>query len=122
MRSAPPPAAAASPIQLGEVLGKGLLGTSYKGVDSRNQSPVTVKLLRNDLIQDQTVVQQFLAEAKVARGLDHPSLVRLLCLIEIQGSKAAVTEFVEGFSLSTFLERNKRLNLKQVKSYQLTDF
>ena len=110
---APPPATTASPIQLGEVLGKGLLGTTYKGIDSRNQNPVTVKLLRADLIRDQAVVQQFLAEAKIARALEHPSLVRLLGLIEIQGSKAAVTEFVEGFSLSTFLERNKRLTTKQ---------
>ena len=110
---APAPATAASPIQLGEVLGKGLLGTTYKGIDSRNQSPVTVKLLRADLIRDQAIVQQFLAEAKIARALEHPSLVRLLGLIEIQGSKAAVTEFVEGFSLSTFLERNKRLTTKQ---------
>lgn len=108
-----PTTPAASPIQLGEVLGKGLLGTTYKGIDSRNQSPVTVKLLRADLIRDQAVVQQFLAEAKIARALDHPSLVRLLGLIEIQGSKAAVTEFVEGFSLSTFIERNKRLTIKQ---------
>ena len=110
---APPPATTASPIQLGEVLGKGLLGTTYKGIDSRNQNPVTVKLLRADLIRDQAVVQQFLAETKIARALEHPSLVRLLGLIEIQGSKAAVTEFVEGFSLSTFLERNKRLTTKQ---------
>lgn len=111
--SATAPPAAASPIQLGEVLGKGLLGTSYKGIDSRNQSPVTVKLLRNDLMQDQGLVQRFLAEAKIARGLDHPSIVRLLGLIEIQGSKAAVTEFVEGFSLSAFLGRNKRVTIKQ---------
>jgi len=72
-----------------------------------------VKLLRADLIRNQAVVQQFLAEAKIARELKHPSLVRLLGLIEIQGSKAAVTEFVEGFSLSTFLQRNKRLTIKQ---------
>ena len=115
---APAPAAAAqpaaaSPIQLGKILGKGLLGTTYKGIDSRNQSPVTVKLLRADLIQDQSVVQRLLAEAKLARGLEHPNLVRLLGLIDIQGSKAAVSEFVEGFSLSTFIERNKRLTIKQ---------
>ncbi len=72
-----------------------------------------MKLLRADLIRDQAIVQQFLAEAKIARGLEHPSLVRLLGLIDIQGSKAAVSEFVEGFSLSTFLERNKRLTIKQ---------
>lgn len=106
-------AATSSPIQMGELLGKGLLGTSYKGVDSRNQSAVTVKLLRNDLIQDQNIVQKFLAEAKAARSLEHPSIVRLLGLIEIQGSKAVVTEYVEGFSLAAFVERNQRVNVKQ---------
>ena len=110
---APPAAAAASPIQLGDVLGKGLLGTTYRGVDSRNQAPVIVKLLRDDLIRDQTVMQQFLTEAKLARSLEHPSLVKLLGLIEIQGAKAAVMEFVDGFSLSTFLSRNKRISVKQ---------
>jgi serine/threonine-protein kinase len=59
------------------------------------------------------VVQQFLAEAQAARALEHPSLVRLLGLIEIQGSKAAVTEYVEGFDLAAFLARNKRISIKQ---------
>ncbi len=59
------------------------------------------------------VVQQFLAEAQAARALEHPSLVRLLGLVEIQGAKAAVTEYVEGFDLATFLARNKRISIKQ---------
>jgi tetratricopeptide (TPR) repeat protein len=111
---APAPAkTAGSPIQLGEELGKGLLGTTYRGIDTRNQQPVVVKLLRVDLLRDRMVVQQFLAEAQAARALEHPSLVRLLGLIEIQGSKAAVTEYVEGFDLAAFLARNKRISIKQ---------
>jgi len=66
-----------------------------------------------DLIQNQSILQQFIAEAKLARNLEHPSLVRLLSLIQVQGTKAAVTEYVEGFSLSAFLERNKRVSVKQ---------
>ena len=112
---APRPAAPAggSPIQLGEELGKGLLGTTYRGTDLRNQQPVVVKLLRADLLRDRIVVQQFLAEAQAARSLDHPSLVRFLGLVEIQGAKAAVTEYVEGFDLAAFLSRNKRISIKQ---------
>jgi eukaryotic-like serine/threonine-protein kinase len=117
---APVPAAApapskpaGSPIQLGEELGKGLLGTTYRGVDTRTQQPVVVKLLRGDLLRDRMVVQQFLAEAQAARSLEHPSLVRLLGLVEIQGAKAAVTEYVEGFDLAAFLARNKRISIKQ---------
>jgi serine/threonine-protein kinase len=94
-------------------LGKGLLGTTYRGIDLRNQQPVVVKLLRPELLRDRTVVQQFLAEAQAARSLDHPSLVRFLGLVEIQGQKAAVTEFVEGFDLAAFLSRNKRISVKQ---------
>ncbi len=110
---APQQAQAASPIQLGELLGKGLLGTTHKGIDTRNQSLVIIKLLRQDLIQNQSILQQFIAEAKLARSLEHPSLVRLLGLIQVQGTRAAVTEYVDGFSLSAFLERNKRVSVKQ---------
>ncbi len=130
--AAPPPAAAAppspapaatlprpgaassgSPIQLGAELGKGLLGTTYRATDLRNQQPVVVKLLRPELLRNKEVVQQFLAEAQAARSLEHPSLVRLLGLVEIRGAKAAVTEYVEGFDLASFLVRSKRISVKQ---------
>jgi hypothetical protein len=115
---APAPAPApstggSSPIQLGAELGKGLLGTTYRGTDLRNQQPVTVKLLKGELLRDRLVVQQFLAEANAARSLEHPSVVRFLGLVEIQGAKAAVTEFVDGFDLGTFVSRNKRISIKQ---------
>lgn len=108
-----PPAPASPPIQLGEVLGKGLLGTTYRAIDVRNQRPVVVKLLRPDLLRDRAVIQQFLAEAQAARSLNHPSVIRLLGLVDIRGSKAAVTEFVDGFDLGSFLSRTKRISLKQ---------
>jgi serine/threonine-protein kinase len=107
------PAPAAPPIKLEQELGKGLLGTTYRGLDTRSQRPVTVKLLRPDLLKDPQVVQRFLAEAKVARGLEHPSLVRLLGLVELEGKKAAITEYVEGFDLKTFIARNKKITVKQ---------
>jgi serine/threonine-protein kinase len=90
-----------------------LLGISFKAIDTRSGRPVVVKLLRDDLLADRSVFQQFLAEAKLARSLEHPSLVRLLGLIEIQGKKAVVSEYVEGFNLAAFLAKNQRITLKQ---------
>lgn len=114
---APAPGAAATrpapPIRLEQELGQGLLGTSFRGVDTRTGRSVTVKLLRPDLLKDASVVQRFLAEAKLARALEHPSLVRLLGLMELDGKKAAITEFVEGFDLKAFLARNKTITVKQ---------
>jgi tetratricopeptide (TPR) repeat protein len=118
--AAPPPPTAAAPqgssgstIQLGEELGKGLLGSTYRAVDLRSQRPVVVKLLRQELLRDRAVVQQFLSEAQLARSLDHPSVVRFLGLVDIQGSKAVVTEYVEGFDLAAFLGRNQKVSVKQ---------
>jgi serine/threonine protein kinase len=81
---------------------------------------VVVKLLRPELLRDRIVVQQFLAEAQAARSLDHPSVVRFLGLVEIQGAKAAVTEYVEGFDLASFLARNKRVSVKQAIDVLMT--
>ncbi|HSF17448.1 MAG TPA: protein kinase [Vicinamibacteria bacterium] len=114
------PAAKGSALELLEELGKGLLGTTYKAFDKRTQSPVVVKIVREELLRDKDVVQQFLAEAKVARSLDHPGLVRLLGFIEIQGSRAVVTDYVEGFDLKRFLAKSKRLSVKQARDLLTT--
>jgi len=39
--------------------------------------------------------------------------VRLLGLTEIQGKKAVVMEYVEGFNLAALVQRNQRLSIKQ---------
>ncbi len=113
--SQPSPSAkpAAPPIQVKEQLGQGLLGPTFKGVETRNGSTVAIKFLREDLIMNGKVVERFLAEARAAKAIQHPNLVRLLGLTEIQGKKAAVMEYVEGFNLAALVQRNKRLSIKQ---------
>jgi serine/threonine-protein kinase len=74
---------------------------------------VAIKFLRPDLLKDRTIVEKFLVEARAAKAIQHPNLVRLLGLAEIQGKKAAVMEYVEGFTLAALFQRNKRLSLKQ---------
>ncbi len=112
-KPAPASSSGKSPIQVTQELGQGLLGTTFKGVDTRNNRTVAVKFLRKELLQDKTAVQQFLTEARLARTLEHPHLVRMLGLTEIDGQKAVVMEFVEGFDLAKIVERNTRLSIKQ---------
>jgi tetratricopeptide (TPR) repeat protein len=113
--AAPPPAgrAPSPPIKLMEELGRGLLGGTFKAVDTRTRRPVVVKFLRKELLQNPAIVKRFLAEAKVARTFDHPNLVRLLGLTELRAQKVVVMEFVEGLSLARILSGNKRLNVRQ---------
>jgi tetratricopeptide (TPR) repeat protein len=102
-----------APFQLEQELGQGFLGRTFKGIDTRNGAPVAIKLLRKELLANRDVVQHFLAEAKLARTFDHPNLVRLLGLVELQGEKAVVMEYVEGVSLAAILARSKRFSVKQ---------
>jgi serine/threonine-protein kinase len=74
---------------------------------------VAVKFIRPELLQDRDAVQAFLAEARLARGLEHPHIIHLLGLAEVGGRRAVVMEYVEGFNLAKLLERTKRLTIKQ---------
>ncbi|MGH9463071.1 MAG: protein kinase domain-containing protein [Vicinamibacteria bacterium] len=110
-----PPAKAAPspPFKLIEELGRGFLGGTFKAIDIRNDQPVIIKFLRRELLQDRAVVERFLAEAKIAKTIDHPHLVRVLGLTEMRAHKVVVTEYVDGKSLDSLLSGNKRLSIKQ---------
>ena len=84
----PPPAPSAGaapspPFKLLEELGRGLLGGTFKAVDTRNDRPVVVKFLKKDILQNAETVKRFVAEVKLARSFDQPNLVRLLGLTEM---------------------------------------
>lgn len=106
-------AAPSPPFKLLEELGRGLLGGTFKAVDTRNGRPVVVKFLRKDILQNTEIVKRFLAEVKLARSFDQPNLVRLLGLTEMRGHKVVIMEFVEGRSLAAILSGDRRLNVKQ---------
>jgi serine/threonine-protein kinase len=109
----PAKAAPSPPFKLIEELGRGFLGGTFKAIDVRNDQPVIIKFLRRELLQDREVVERFLAEAKIAKTIDHPNLVRVLGLTEMRAHKVVVTEYVDGKSLASLLSGNKRLSIKQ---------
>ena len=114
----PPPAPSAGaapspPFKLLEELGRGLLGGTFKAVDTRNDRPVVVKFLKKDILQNAETVKRFVAEVKLARSFDQPNLVRLFGLTEMRGHKVVIMEFVEGRSLAAILSGDRRLNVKQ---------
>jgi serine/threonine-protein kinase len=109
----PAKAAPSPPFKLIEELGRGFLGGTFKAIDIRNDQPVIIKFLRRELLQDREVVERFLAEAKIAKTIDHPNLVRVLGLTEMRAHKVVVTEYVDGKSLASLLSGNKRLSIKQ---------
>lgn len=87
-----------------DLIGHGLNGEVYKGVDSTSGSVVVVKLLLAEVSDDDDFRWRCRKQLNTARGLDHPNLATLYDIIEHDGRIVLVSEFVEGRSLEQMLE------------------
>jgi len=103
-----------------KLIGKGGMGSIYKVFDNTLKEEVALKLLLPQFAKDPMIVDRFLNEARIARKLSHPNIVRVHD-IGIAGNILYISmEFVEGKSLRGILEGlspGQRLPLKQVLTY-----
>src|SRR4028118_562843 len=75
----------------------------YRGIRTRDQYPVVLKLLRNQYPTFNEIVQ-FRNQYTIAKNLDFPHLIKALTLEVYQNSYAQVMEDFGGVSLSTYLK------------------
>jgi hypothetical protein len=66
------------PYRLGEVLGRGGMGTVYRALPVLGGAPVAIKLIRTDLAAITTVQRRFLRETRALCALRSPQVVRCL--------------------------------------------
>ena len=91
--------------RLGVVIGRGGMGTVYRGEDTRLGRPVAIKILAPHLAADPLFKGRLLAEARAAAGLPHPHIVQVLDVHGEEGSVVLVMELVEGETLRERLDR-----------------
>ncbi len=68
-----------------------------------------VKRLLPDLMNDTEYVEMFRAEAEIMARLDHPSVVRVFGVPELEGTPCLALEFVDGRSVQQLISRARRL-------------
>jgi urea transport system substrate-binding protein len=83
-----------------EVLGRGGMGTVYKGEHRLLDRPVVLKVIRPELLDNPGVVKRFDREAKLAARLSHPNVVAVYEAEQLGPQKLLVMEFVEGVTLT----------------------
>jgi len=66
---------------------------------------VAVKVLRAELLTDDTHVKRFEQEARAAAGLTHPNIVQVYSIGEADGIHYIAQEYVQGVNLQEFLKR-----------------
>lgn len=91
-------------------LGAGGMGVVYEAEHVGLQKRVALKVLHRHLAADRECQARFLREGKAASRIRHPHVVDISHVGEVDGVAFLVMELLEGESLSTRLEREKRLS------------
>jgi serine/threonine-protein kinase len=89
------------------VIGRGTCGTVWEG--SGPDGPVAVKLLREDLAADQTLIARFVQERTVLTSLAHPHVVAVRDLVVDGNDLALVMDLVRGSDLRERLDTERAL-------------
>jgi len=92
-------------------VGEGGMGQVYRAEDTKLGRYVALKLLTPEATRDQTAKRRLLAEAQSASVLNHPNIVTIHAIEEVDGLNFIVMEFVEGETLTSHLANNGALPL-----------
>src|SRR6202140_1975561 len=93
-------------------LGRGAMGVTYKAFDIDLHCPVTLKVISERYLGDESARLRFLREARSAARLRHSNVASVLHLGRTGSSYFYAMEFVEGETLENLIKRSGRLELK----------
>ncbi len=80
-------------------LGRGAMGVTYKAFDINLHCPVTLKVISERYLGDESARLRFLREARAAASVRHPNVASVFHLGEPDRSYFYAMEFVEGETL-----------------------
>src|SRR5437588_6099740 len=84
-------------------IGKGGMGVVYRARDLRLDRFVAIKLLPPEKMSDADRKRRFVQEAKAASALNHPNIVTIHEIDELDGVDFMVMEHVEGAALDRLI-------------------
>ena len=90
-------------------LGRGAMGVTYKAFDVDLHCPVTLKVISERYLGDESARLRFLREARAAASVRHPNVASVFHLGGTGGSYFYAMEFVEGETLEKLIKRFGRL-------------
>src|ERR1700736_6409629 len=93
-------------------LGRGAMGVTYKAFDIDLRCPVTLKIISEQYLGEESARLRFLREARAAASVRHPNVASVLHLGRTGSSYFYTMEFVEGETLEHLIKRSGPLEAK----------
>ncbi|HEY5445544.1 MAG TPA: serine/threonine-protein kinase, partial [Pyrinomonadaceae bacterium] len=97
-------------------LGQGGMGEVYLAEDTKLDRKVALKLLPDSVASDQERMRRFVQEAKSASALNHPNIITIYEIGEIDSRHFIATEFIDG---ETLRKRMRHGHLKLIELLEI---
>lgn len=96
------------------LLGRGGMGAVYLAYDNELERDVALKVIREDLAKDPSILQRFKREIQLSSTVTHKNVLRVYDLGESNGLKYLTMKFVEGEDLAALFKREGQLSVERV--------
>src|SRR5271166_1605660 len=93
-------------------LGRGAMGVTYKAFDVDLHCPVTLKVIGERYLGDESARLRFLREARAAASVRHPNVASVFHLGRTGQNYFYAMEFVEGETLENLIKRSGKLKVQ----------
>ncbi len=100
------------PYEVVSLIGKGGMGEVYHARDTRLGRKVALKVLSTDVTQNEDRVRRFQQEARAASALNHPNIITIYDVGQIDSAHFIATELIEGETLRQKVKRSDMLLLE----------
>lgn len=100
-----------SHYKIKRLLGKGGMGEIYLANDTKLDRRVALKILPPEFAEVKDRMKRFVREAKSASALNHPNIITIYEINEVDGTHFIAEEFIDGKTLNQYVKSNP-LNFK----------
>ena len=95
-------------------LGAGGMGEVYRAQDTELDRKVAIKFLHQEFSKDKDKLNRFIQEAKAASALNHPNILTVYEIGEVDGKNYISTELIDGQTLREHLSQKEALPLNTI--------
>jgi len=95
-------------------IGQGGMGMVYRAMDLELEEEVAIKTLRPELVADETVLERFKSEIRLARRISHRNVVRIHDFGQSAGVDFLTMEYVEGITVRELIDERGRLEISSL--------